>query len=450
MPLIALIDDRQTNRTIFTQLARELAEDIDILTFASAEEALETLRFRMPDLVITDYNMPGMNGAEFVERFRLVPNYADIPVIVITIHDERRWRLAALAAGATDFLNSPVDHLEFVTRARNLLNMRRHQVLLEQRIAQIQNQIASLRVSKAHAIQEANRHVLQVVNGLPALIHAVTEQGHILFCNEAYSAFSGRSKNTPHNNADAAGDSLSTQDRAIWQTGVCPPPHWQILCDKTNMEHRFLVHKSLIKDRQGRVQAILTSAIAQPPAADVEPDAPPDSTDTLPGQAHVLNLLYGPGRKIRRDDHAALHLVHWPALSTTDSPVSTRAIRTLLIPHLRHMLRSSDILARWDDTTLAVLQRQVSGPQDAYVYAQRLQAIIDHCGTLMLDTPLPHAAIGAALSHARCNPHILVSAARQALERAKETLSICIAGQDKNVTPLRRPSRAELQIAEPA
>ena len=114
------------------------------------------------------------------------------------------------------------------------------------------------------------------------------------------------------------------------------------------------------------------------------------------------------------------------------------------------MLRSSDILARWDDTTLAVLQRQVSGPQDAYVYAQRLQAIIDHCGTLMLDTPLPHAAIGAALSHARCNPHILVSAARQALERAKETLSICIAGQDKNVTPLRRPSRAELQIAEPA
>ena len=99
MPLIALIDDRQTNRTIFTQLARELAEDIDILTFASAEEALETLRFRMPDLVITDYNMPGMNGAEFVERFRLVPNYADIPVIVITIHDERRWRLAALAAG---------------------------------------------------------------------------------------------------------------------------------------------------------------------------------------------------------------------------------------------------------------------------------------------------------------------------------------------------------------
>ena len=449
MPLIALIDDRQTNRTIFTQLARELAEDIDILTFASAAEALEILRFRMPDLVITDYNMPGMNGAEFVERFRLVPNYADIPVIVITIHDERRWRLAALAAGATDFLNSPVDHLEFVTRARNLLNMRRHQVLLEQRIAQLQNQIASLRVSKAHAIQEANRHVLQVVNGLPALIYAVTEQGHILFCNEAYSAFSGRNKHTPQPDAaNATEDRLSAQDRAIWQTGTCPPPHWQMLCDKTNTEHRFLIYKSLLKDRQGRTQAIVTSAIAHASTADV--DAAPDTSDTLPDQTYLLNQLYGQGRKIRRDDHAALHLVHWPALSAADSPVSTRAIRTLLIPHLRHMMRGSDILARWDDTTLAVLQRQVSGPQDAYIYAQRVQAIIDHCGTLMLDTPVQPAAIGAALSHARSNPQILVTAARQALEHAKESLSICIAGQDKNVTPWRRPPRAALQIAEPA
>jgi len=189
MPLVALIDDRQTNRTIFSQLARGLRENIEIIAFSSAREALDILSFRMPDLVITDYNMPEMNGAEFVERFRLIPNYADIPVIVITIHDERRWRLAALAAGATDFLNAPVDHLEFVTRARNLLHMRRNQLLLEQRIGHLQNQIASLRVSKAYAKQDASRQIRQLANAMPLMIHATNDKGQILFCNEAYSLF---------------------------------------------------------------------------------------------------------------------------------------------------------------------------------------------------------------------------------------------------------------------
>ena len=43
---------------------------------------------------------------------------------MITVYEEKRYRLHALDAGATDFLLSPVDHREFVTRARNLLKLR--------------------------------------------------------------------------------------------------------------------------------------------------------------------------------------------------------------------------------------------------------------------------------------------------------------------------------------
>ena len=92
--------------------------------------ALEWLAGNTPDLVITDFKMPNLDGAEFTRRFRELPGCADVPVVVITVYDERSFRLSALEAGATDFLHSPVDHSEFVTRARNLLKLRKQQLLL--------------------------------------------------------------------------------------------------------------------------------------------------------------------------------------------------------------------------------------------------------------------------------------------------------------------------------
>ncbi|MGO9682518.1 MAG: response regulator [Beijerinckiaceae bacterium] len=129
MSLIAIIDDRISNRNIFAQLARSVEPDVMVETFGDPSVALEWLSTHTSDLVITDYKMPQMNASVFIRRFRQLPNSADIPVIVITIFEERSFRLQALEAGATDFLNSPVDHHEFRTRARNLLTLRKHQLL---------------------------------------------------------------------------------------------------------------------------------------------------------------------------------------------------------------------------------------------------------------------------------------------------------------------------------
>ena len=89
-------------------------------TFGDPTDALKWLETNTPDLIITDYKMPPMDASEFIRRFRMMPTSRDIPVIVITVFEERSYRLQALEAGATDFLNSPVDHHEFLTRARNL------------------------------------------------------------------------------------------------------------------------------------------------------------------------------------------------------------------------------------------------------------------------------------------------------------------------------------------
>ena len=118
MSLVVILDDRATNRHIFARLAESIEPDVSVRTFEDPVIAIEWLASNTPDIVITDYKMPNLDGSEFTRRFRELPGCSDVPVVVITVHDERSFRLSALEAGATDFLHSPVDHSEFVTRAR--------------------------------------------------------------------------------------------------------------------------------------------------------------------------------------------------------------------------------------------------------------------------------------------------------------------------------------------
>ncbi|HEY7610752.1 MAG TPA: hybrid sensor histidine kinase/response regulator [Alphaproteobacteria bacterium] len=125
MATILILDDRNTNRKILAQLAGSVEPGVSVKACASGEEGIAAAKAQPPDLVFSDFNMPGMNGAEFVAAFRKLNGCIDVPVIVVTAYEDREHRYRALEAGATDFLASPVDHHEFVVRARNLLALRR-------------------------------------------------------------------------------------------------------------------------------------------------------------------------------------------------------------------------------------------------------------------------------------------------------------------------------------
>lgn len=120
MPHVVVIDDRATNRNILSRLASSVEEGVRVKAFAGAQAALDWVQGTMPDLVITDFKMPGMDGAEFTRAFRALPGALEVPVMVVTIYEDRSYCYQALEAGATDFLLSPVDHHEFRARARNL------------------------------------------------------------------------------------------------------------------------------------------------------------------------------------------------------------------------------------------------------------------------------------------------------------------------------------------
>jgi CheY-like chemotaxis protein len=104
---IVIVDDRATNLRIYAQFVSMMGTGFTSVCFQSAKEALAWLENETADLLIVDYRMPEMTGADFIRQIRSRPDSHNIPAIVITARQDRECRIAALDAGATDFLQSP-------------------------------------------------------------------------------------------------------------------------------------------------------------------------------------------------------------------------------------------------------------------------------------------------------------------------------------------------------
>ncbi len=158
MSLIVIVDDRSTNRTIYSKLALSIGEGVKVRAFAEPAEALKWLERNRPDLIVTDYDMPQMDGEEFISRFRGLPQSVGVPIMMITVNDQRKLRLRALESGATDFLNTPIDHCEFLMRARNLLKLSHDAARAEESRLQVAKRAPETgEVATARPIPEADR-----------------------------------------------------------------------------------------------------------------------------------------------------------------------------------------------------------------------------------------------------------------------------------------------------
>jgi two-component system chemotaxis response regulator CheY len=97
---------------------------IDVSEVDDGIHALKALAARRFDLVITDINMPIMDGLKLVRRLRAEPLHQGVPVIVVTTEGAGDDRERALALGANAYLVKPVQAAELVTLVRELLGLR--------------------------------------------------------------------------------------------------------------------------------------------------------------------------------------------------------------------------------------------------------------------------------------------------------------------------------------
>ncbi|MBS1796116.1 MAG: response regulator transcription factor [Acidobacteria bacterium] len=113
---IMIVDDEhQITRVLKRSLQ---AHRYDVRTAADGETALDTFRDFHPDLVITDLQMPEMNGIELCREIRKL---SEVPIIVLSVKGEEKTKVEALDAGADDYITKPFGMDELLARVRATL-----------------------------------------------------------------------------------------------------------------------------------------------------------------------------------------------------------------------------------------------------------------------------------------------------------------------------------------
>jgi PAS domain S-box-containing protein len=184
---VVIVDDQPSNLRIMKQLALGLTNGGDVETFSDPVAALSAIRDNPPDLVVSDYSMPQIDGAAFVAALRELPDCSDIPVVIVTIYEDKDFRYKALAAGATDFLLSPIDHQEFRIRLTNLLQLREHQRAIKNHAKSLERKIVEDSYNFSANIQELEGRLRQLIDAVPALISVNNRDRRYLYVNQAWS-----------------------------------------------------------------------------------------------------------------------------------------------------------------------------------------------------------------------------------------------------------------------
>ncbi|TVR82937.1 MAG: EAL domain-containing protein [Rhodospirillales bacterium] len=217
MSVVVIVDDRATNLKILRRFAERLGPDVLVQTYDSAGAALDSFRRVAPDLIVTDYVMPGMSGEQFIERCRQDPLTQEVPIIVVTAYEDRDFRYRALDAGASDFLLSPVDAREFCTRARNLLTLREQKKAIQDHAESLESELAAALRRHAEDVQRREHQLRRIVNTVPALIRASDSAATVTLMNDYHKLLFdvGRRSGERAVSADVFGDSYVARHRQL-------------------------------------------------------------------------------------------------------------------------------------------------------------------------------------------------------------------------------------------
>lgn len=114
---IFVVDDEDNIRAMLKRALEK--EGFSVSFFENGKLAYDAVAVENPDLIVLDWDMPVMDGIEFLERIRHDGN--EIPVIFLTINDKEEYRIEGLEKGADDYIGKPFSIKELITRVHVVL-----------------------------------------------------------------------------------------------------------------------------------------------------------------------------------------------------------------------------------------------------------------------------------------------------------------------------------------
>ena len=151
---ILIVDDISVNLKILEKIIS--AEGHEPLCALNVQEAIDIMNESLPQLILSDLSMPGMDGLEFCKLLKSSPRTRDIPFIFITVLNSSEEKEQAFLAGAVDFIPKPFERVEVIMRVNNQLNSYR----MKQEMANYNRMMHKLVSEQQKQIEEEQENVL--------------------------------------------------------------------------------------------------------------------------------------------------------------------------------------------------------------------------------------------------------------------------------------------------
>jgi len=125
MERILVVDDSLIMRNIVKNTFAEMKIPYEFYEAENGRQALQQLESSNISIVFLDWNMPGMDGIEFLKITRAIPKYKDLPIVMITSERGKFSVIEALQSGATDYMVKPVPEKIFKEKVQEIMALRK-------------------------------------------------------------------------------------------------------------------------------------------------------------------------------------------------------------------------------------------------------------------------------------------------------------------------------------
>jgi twitching motility two-component system response regulator PilH len=119
MARVMVVDDSPTDKANLRQML--MRAGYDVVEAASGQDAIQLAKKELPDCVVMDVVMPGMNGFQATRQLSRDPATAAIPIIVVSSKSQPTDRLWAMRQGAKEYVVKPVAEAELIDKIRGLI-----------------------------------------------------------------------------------------------------------------------------------------------------------------------------------------------------------------------------------------------------------------------------------------------------------------------------------------
>lgn len=159
---VLIVDDDILSRDACSLLLT--GQGYELFTASHATEALSTARTILPDLILLDVMMPGVDGFTLCQQVRADPVLAEVPIVMLTALGDKASRLRGLTVGADDILTKPFDAFELRARVQTIIRLNRYRRLHHERLERMRvEQEAARQMAELAALREADRRKSEFV-----------------------------------------------------------------------------------------------------------------------------------------------------------------------------------------------------------------------------------------------------------------------------------------------